>query len=693
MRTVVSLLIFCSTLFLCSCHSPNTLGADIYYYQALHSIEANDEETAISLFKKAHKKGSYYVARRSAEALTHLGNVTQRNQACLDLIAQYGDEDAKLQACNELLQNNEFATIIQITDDIDIAESNNKLIGIRITSLNQKKDTRYQDTIFQWYTKRPISPEHYKFYTTYLKGASPTVLTLDQQLVITFRIEIYKRSYINAYEHMSSILTILQNDGTISLTKQIISDMGKAALYGSMLYYKNAQFFDQIAENAEITGDTQTAYYGWFYAARLYEKGNSYISLATKRYLSAMENAHTDKDYDNSLWYLINMELGVSPKSAIESIQKYRTTWHDPLYFSDLFETLSVLLLSNHNWDAFYSVFQIIKGYADDGTAAKYAYLSGRLIDLGLANSSGNPKEESYAAYKLALNSGSDTYYKLLAAHQLELTGDDLQSVIQTTHIISPFEQDTDMEALLTGYATMGFPDYIFPEWQFFISKDKKLTLECATKLSQFIKDYQDPFQKNYAQSLRIIARAINNCNTTLNQNALTLMYPRNYQELVIKACQTYQLPEYLLYALIRSESYFDPTIKSSAGANGLTQLMESTAADISDRLHFPDYVLTNPEHNITFGAYYLHSLIQRMDNCPILAAFAYNSGITRVRSWYKDAHLEIGASDKLPKDIFLETIPYPETREYGRKIVSASIAYGYLYYNKTVKEIITELF
>ena len=88
----------------------------------------------------------------------------------------------------------------------------------------------------------------------------------------------------------------------------------------------------------------------------------------------------------------------------------------------------------------------------------------------------------------------------------------------------------------------------------------------------------------------------------------------------------------------------------------------------------------------MTFGAYYLSELIRRLDNDSISAFLSYNCGITRVRKWKADFN-------NLPSDLFLEVIPIEETREYGKKILTAACLYGNLYYEKPFSVILDELF
>ena len=141
-----------------------------------------------------------------------------------------------------------------------------------------------------------------------------------------------------------------------------------------------------------------------------------------------------------------------------------------------------------------------------------------------------------------------------------------------------------------------------------------------------------------------------------------------------------YDIDSAIMYALIRSESYFDPDVVSSAGAVGLTQLMEVTAGDIARKLRIQDYSLTDAEINIEFGTFYLSELIRRCNNSCLLALFSYNAGITRVRRWLSSSMIEFGKKQNMSGDLFLETIPYEETRNYGRKLVPATIMYEWLY-------------
>ena len=195
-----------------------------------------------------------------------------------------------------------------------------------------------------------------------------------------------------------------------------------------------------------------------------------------------------------------------------------------------------------------------------------------------------------------------------------------------------------------------------------------------------------------YPQSLRIAAQVIAKTDFTICKEDLKLLFPRDFSKLVSASCKKYSVPEEIMYALIRSESFFDSGIKSSAGAVGLTQLMESTAGDISKKLKVSSFNLTNAEQNIEFGTFYLSDLHRRLEEDWLNSFFSYNAGITRVRRWIKSSKVVYNNRTYLPQDLFLETIPYDETREYGRKLVGATVMYGWLYYDKSIREVVKEI-
>ena len=219
--------------------------------------------------------------------------------------------------------------------------------------------------------------------------------------------------------------------------------------------------------------------------------------------------------------------------------------------------------------------------------------------------------------------------------------------------------------------------------WEVLYAEKIPLSQEILKDTAYFMAKCPEQIENNMYKSIRIASIAANESEKPVSVELLKLAYPQNYYNLVAQASAEFGLEEKIMYALIRSESFFNPEIKSLAGAVGLTQLMNATAGDVAKKLKVKEFDLADPAVNIRFGAYYLSSLIQRLDDNSLAAAFAYNGGITRVRRWISNSCKELGfAKNELPMDLFLETVPFEETREYGRKIVSASAMYGWLYYD-----------
>ena len=77
---------------------------------------------------------------------------------------------------------------------------------------------------------------------------------------------------------------------------------------------------------------------------------------------------------------------------------------------------------------------------------------------------------------------------------------------------------------------------------------------------------------------------------------------------------------------------------------------------------------------------YYLAELIRRCDGSMLNGFFSYNAGITRVRRWGQSSMISFGRKERMPIDLFLETVPFAETREYGRKLAGAAVMYEWLY-------------
>ncbi len=155
--------------------------------------------------------------------------------------------------------------------------------------------------------------------------------------------------------------------------------------------------------------------------------------------------------------------------------------------------------------------------------------------------------------------------------------------------------------------------------------------------------------------------------------DALDLRFPVLYQAPMQRAAKANRLDSSWLLAIARQESAFQEHVRSHAGAVGLMQVMPHTGRAVARRLNDPmQHVneLTRPERNIQLGSAYLRQMLDRKQNNPILATAAYNAGPRRVERWLPE--------QTLPVDIWIENIPFNETRRYVRTVMSYAAIYDY---------------
>lgn len=750
MKKVAFLIV--SLLFVFSCaggsnSNQKKFGDDSPYFLALQEAEKGNEKDAIRLFSLARKKGSTLIAKRSAEVLTLIGSVKERIDAADILVKQYDDESSLLTAVRELFQHGEFVKIITLTDKISLQSAKNEIIKLRLLSLAQKKDSRFEQEFYTWFISRAISSEHLETYPTYLlllsennkkiqeesekfqknlnkrsllesqlspenedgtseiepeEGFEPLFDALQeaetpQKTIVDFRMAVFHRCYKITFSQIDKIFKIYENQGE-EVDSQILSDIGKSTLYGTNDYFASARKFDKLA----ATVSREKAYFAYFYAARLYDKAGRYPRQTVSRFRSALESTDDSLQFDNCLWYLLNFQLRTSTDDIISTLTEYGSRIHDAEYFDDFFESLSILLLSSHRWQDFYKVWKKTNSNFSEYTAGKYAYISGRLIEEGLAQGDeGLKTRQAVEAFMHVLNGASSLYYKVCALERLNVTDEALidSYLFNKNKENEPIQSD-GAGILLKGYAAFGFPERIYPEW---VANRTSLSAEDAIEASSFLSRISQNTKDNSynVQSLRIASRTFENMKGEIPRKLLEMTFPKNYESIIENAAHEFELPAYLLYALVRSESFFDSTVTSKAGANGLTQLMEATADDEAKKLKLGDsYDIFDAKTNVRMGAHYLSSLISRTDdNNELLALYAYNAGLTNVRNWVvrfrndwattgKPAHKPVGIS----MDLFLESLPFAETREYGRKVISAAALYAYLYEGKLPGETVREI-
>lgn len=583
----------------------------------------------------------------------------------------------------------------------------------------------------QWFYSRPMTKSLAELVPALPEGLSPEIYGIAAS-----RASVYRRDYGSAWAGAKAILA---SGASGAFFRPVLSDFGKAALYGSSDLESAAAFFDALKVPSSPSGtaasgnatqggesvadapdantaDANTAdapFVRAFYAGRLYSaaaerrlaagtpvkaQGKSPAkaasssgktgktakplsakddakrlrALARDRFETAYSLARSETDRDTVLWYLLKDAANAGTEEFFEGIEYCAARWSNPDFFSDILDAFTVERVSARDLDSVVRLYRALSGRGGGETLARIAYLSARSGRL-----SGEFRDS--ALREAFEGDHSSLYYRVMAGEALGLPLADSGSLYRARKVSLRKPADSnEAEKVLSGFIDFKLAEWVYPEAQ-------ELYPNLPVKLAETLADRLER-EGEWTGAIRLMVFSLRASGGQVTDADLALVYPRPWLPEVESAARQYGLPEYLLYAMIRSESLFSSGVRSGAGAVGLTQLMRPTAAEIARRLGFPEYNLEDPATNIGFGAYYLAEMIRRMDGRVLPALFAYNAGINRVRAWQKD-----GAG--LADDLFLESLPYGETREYGRKVLAAAAVYGYLYYQKSPGQVVRELF
>lgn len=183
-----------------------------------------------------------------------------------------------------------------------------------------------------------------------------------------------------------------------------------------------------------------------------------------------------------------------------------------------------------------------------------------------------------------------------------------------------------------------------------------------------------DRGKRRYQISLAIPGSMLASAPGPRNRWAWECSFPRPYASHVRAREKNDKLPADLVWAVMRQESTFDPDALSPARAVGLMQLLPETAKTTAQGvgLKHEEAWLTRPEHNITLGGLYLRELLDKLKANVPLAVAAYNAGPEAIQRWLANA--KTGSID-----VFVETIPFVETRGYVVRVMGNLARYGFM--------------
>jgi soluble lytic murein transglycosylase len=282
---------------------------------------------------------------------------------------------------------------------------------------------------------------------------------------------------------------------------------------------------------------------------------------------------------------------------------------------------------------------------------AAWVYWKARaLLELG------KPVE---ARNQLAMLSGEIHFYGQLA-------GDELSDSPVLSEPVAPYQPDQHaldammelpgVQRTLALYRAGAFSEAL-EEWRWLLRNFNDRELLTAAEIARRNKMYD---------------RAIGAADRTVSVHDFSLRYLAPYRDVLKKHIREHGLEEAWVYGLMRQESRFASSAKSDVGAAGLMQIMPATARWVAEKLglkRYHDNLIHQHDTNLRLGTYYMKAILSQFGGNPVLASAAYNAGPRRAEEWRGDQPLE-GA-------IYAETIPFEETRDYVKKVMSNTVYYA----------------
>ena len=650
--------------------SVKMMGRGSAYYVGLHLKRAGYEQAARFYFALGEKQYEAPLNRLCRESLYETGAPADRLQSVQKRLQELAGtptafrQEYPAQAEKERLSLLEIRLLLQTGAYGSITQAPEPL-----------------------YLTGPLTAELVDAFSHFGKDLPPFLYKLAEA-----RIAVFEKRYVGAWSSVQEAFDIEHTFVGIA-SPALLSDIGKAGTYGAENSADAAAFFEDFAAqvraavfNRQLSDidARRCLFYTLFYEARCRAKigGAAQREQAVKLFLQAAELADSASDFDSAMWYYLDTMRMLGLSRYLKALADTAARWKNPAWYADLVQSLRAQLTATKDWKNLETLHTVLAKTTLPEQRAAVAYT--------LASAGHLPPDRTARLLQEAAGESHDAlYYRIMAAYrlgeaqllentfQLRSTGNGRPQSGGTQTQACEFSTQ-EAQTYIDGLLHFGLYDMVYPR---IVAVYPSISAEEALQIARTLAS-----EGRYADSIRVIRFSLKNQEDAATKEQLELLYPRPWIETVSKYAAEYRLPEYLLYALIRSESFFQHQVVSGAGAIGLTQLMPATAADIAKKLKVADYSLTDPEINIRFGAYYLAEMIRRSDNRIMPACFAYNAGISRVRGWQKKAQ-------GLPDDLFLESLEYAETRDYGRKILSAAAVYGVLYYSEKPEDIVLLFF
>ena len=506
------------------------------------------------------------------------------------------------------------------------------------------------DLIMQLFLRERVSALHARFFT-FLTGApryAEGFTDLEKDLIAA-KNDMFLGDWQTGVPLMESALSGLEPATTAA--SSLVADLA-VAYQSSGRQSEGVRFL--LGASARLTGRARAD--ALEQAGRIYRRLRAYPdAFATLR--SALAASADADQRDRERWYIVDMMIKERSLDAPAQIDREMSSSSDPGVFSDLLDDWISDLVGGRKWKPLLGLWGAVRAHGPQDVQARLAYILGRAGQEGLIPSgvlSADPRDFLRKAASL----DADGYYGLMASCVL---GEVPQQVKPGAAEAAP-QSAPALDPFITGFLPFG----LFSQaYQKLVETRKSLSDAGLREAARLMAEVGD-----YASSMHLIGMLAARRSLTLEE--LEMEYPRAFNTVIDDLSATSGIKDSVLYGLVREESYFDPDIVSTVGAVGLSQLMPATAEAVARRLHIVEPDLRDPSVNLAIGVRHFQELLKSLNSLP-KALLSYNAGLTRVRVWER-------AAGKLPDDLFVETVPFEETRKYVRKILVSAVMYAWLY-------------
>lgn len=387
-----------------------------------------------------------------------------------------------------------------------------------------------------------------------------------------------------------------------------------------------------------------------------------YIVLSRSDRVQALRELYTL--YPNS--YLIptieyKLAESTTSEGAIKFYEDLAQNHSDSMWTSN---ALWELIWYNYKQKRYKTCEKLYQLYFDEHKdaidAPRITYWYGKaLLNIGRT-------QKAREVFNKTMNDYPLSFYAFLSARQLKIAK---SKRLISNKPISHYNINSINKDLFKNSTLLLLADY--DDWQ---------TMEDLKINNEYIKSWILNKKGQYPLSINIAKNEYEKSDvSSFDDWQLKLMYPVVFEEIINEKSKLYERSPYLFLSLVREESHFNPEARSSVGALGLSQIMPATANFIT-KSQISRAELLNEEKNIDIGLKYYTYLTEYFKGNEFLAIMSYNAGPGNINRWLKNPITDTGEID-----MFIENVPFLETKNYIKKILSTYWVYMNVYSNRYI--------